>query len=277
MEKYIAILKSSAVRDVQYCTDDKLDQLEDWPDLPDAEVFLGVYGGSEDKAIMAAAASIGTAPSNIRLISLNNQTEGCYAATVALTRIRSSESSSWSGVYTVSLNKMEYDCLNGFRSEDLRAAKMKQLLVARIQRCLQSKKGWAEICEASLDYNWGDCVMGCFEEANGCLDLGAACGSNHLYLSLLVDQDELLAPYYVPICWRCYKPGQDAPYDQDEGAIFNMQTGEITLSDAYWRRTDLCTNDLSDRSVVERAEIILPNGDVLECDPEEDFLKAKEI
>ena len=49
-KKFIAVIESGAVRDVQFCTSVVTDPLNDelWEDLPEAEVFLGVYEGKRE-------------------------------------------------------------------------------------------------------------------------------------------------------------------------------------------------------------------------------------
>lgn len=43
MQKYVALVKSIAVRDVQVCLSENTDLLEgDWQDFESAEVFLGI-------------------------------------------------------------------------------------------------------------------------------------------------------------------------------------------------------------------------------------------
>ena len=56
-KKFIAVIESGAVRDVQFCTSVVTDPLNDelWEDLPEAEVFLGVYEGKREEVLAKAA------------------------------------------------------------------------------------------------------------------------------------------------------------------------------------------------------------------------------
>lgn len=66
--KHIAVIKSSAVRDVQFCTNEDHDPEDDdaWQDLENAEIYLGVFEGPD--ALEKAARYANTVPWNIRLI-----------------------------------------------------------------------------------------------------------------------------------------------------------------------------------------------------------------
>lgn len=72
---YIAVLKSSAVRDVQYAAKPDAELLDDdaWNDLPDAEIYLGVYAGLQQAALQNVAEHACTDPANIRLIPIQQQ------------------------------------------------------------------------------------------------------------------------------------------------------------------------------------------------------------
>ena len=71
MGKYIALVRTYAVRDVQICTSEDADLLDgEWVDLEMAEVFIGVFEGTEKEARAAAAASWAIAESNIRLVEV---------------------------------------------------------------------------------------------------------------------------------------------------------------------------------------------------------------
>lgn len=71
-KKFIAVIKSGAVRDVQFCTNVVTDPLRDefWEDLPEAEVFLGVYEGKREEVLAKAAVYAQTSSYNIRLIEV---------------------------------------------------------------------------------------------------------------------------------------------------------------------------------------------------------------
>lgn len=71
MLKAIALLQSHAVRDVQVCTSAQHDPLDDasWDDMPDAEIYIGIFEAETVPELMAkAAADIGNIPENVRLI-----------------------------------------------------------------------------------------------------------------------------------------------------------------------------------------------------------------
>lgn len=66
-----AVLRSCAVRDTQFSTTSDTDPLcDDWEDLPDAEVWLGFFYGSEEEAAFTAARYAKTDPDNIRMIDI---------------------------------------------------------------------------------------------------------------------------------------------------------------------------------------------------------------
>lgn len=71
MQKYVALVKNIAVRDVQVCLSENTDLLEgDWQDFESAEVFLGIYEGNQKEALKAAAAKWEVPESNIRLVEI---------------------------------------------------------------------------------------------------------------------------------------------------------------------------------------------------------------
>lgn len=70
--RYIAVIRQTAVRDVQFCTDAECDPADDnaWQDLPEAEIYLGVFEGCCEDAMGAAAQFANTDPCNIRLMQI---------------------------------------------------------------------------------------------------------------------------------------------------------------------------------------------------------------
>lgn len=69
---YAAVIKASAVRDVQFAVRADADPLsDDWEDLHGAEIWLGFFSGP--LALQNAAGYAGTANENIRLIPLPGQ------------------------------------------------------------------------------------------------------------------------------------------------------------------------------------------------------------
>lgn len=72
MKKFIALIASRAVRDVQFCNNIITDPMHDeyWEDLPNAEIYLGIYEGERMDVLAQAAADAETDPYNIRLIEI---------------------------------------------------------------------------------------------------------------------------------------------------------------------------------------------------------------
>lgn len=71
MSKYVALVNCIAVRDVQICASENIELLEgEWQDFDGAEVFLGIYEGTSEEALDAAAANWDISKSNIRLIEV---------------------------------------------------------------------------------------------------------------------------------------------------------------------------------------------------------------
>ena len=67
---HVAVIKASAVRDVQFAktADAAVEDDDAWSDLPDAEIFLGIFAGPD--ALEEAAAYGNTDPANVRLIEI---------------------------------------------------------------------------------------------------------------------------------------------------------------------------------------------------------------
>ena len=71
MQKYVALVKSIAVRDGQVCLSENTELLEgNWQDFESAEVFLGIYEGTQKEALKAAADNWEVPESNIRLVEI---------------------------------------------------------------------------------------------------------------------------------------------------------------------------------------------------------------
>jgi hypothetical protein len=72
MKKFVAVIESRAVRDVQFCNNIIADPMcdEGWEDYPNAEIYLGVYEGERMDVLAQAAADAETDPYNIRLIEI---------------------------------------------------------------------------------------------------------------------------------------------------------------------------------------------------------------
>ena len=72
MKKFVAVIESCAVRDVQFCNNVYTDPMHDeyWEDLPEAEIYLGIYEGERMDVLAQEAADAETDPYNIRLIEI---------------------------------------------------------------------------------------------------------------------------------------------------------------------------------------------------------------
>lgn len=71
-KKYVGLLVSNAIRDVQACKAEDPDIRDDdsWYDVEDPELFLGIYSGTEAECRAAAAHFAMTHESNIRLVEV---------------------------------------------------------------------------------------------------------------------------------------------------------------------------------------------------------------
>ena len=68
---YLAVIKASAVRDAQFCTNAELDPMDDdaWVDAQSPELFLDFFSGDDKDEVLRRAAEYGcTVTDNIRLI-----------------------------------------------------------------------------------------------------------------------------------------------------------------------------------------------------------------
>lgn len=69
---FIAVIQSSAIRDVQVCLNADCDHTDEdsWADYQGAEPYIGVYQDTYQNALERAANDAGTVKENIRLIQL---------------------------------------------------------------------------------------------------------------------------------------------------------------------------------------------------------------
>lgn len=69
---FIAVIQSSAIRDVQVCLNAEHDHTDEdsWADYQGAEIYIGVYQDTYKNVLERAANDAGTAKENIRLIQL---------------------------------------------------------------------------------------------------------------------------------------------------------------------------------------------------------------
>ena len=71
-KRYVALIRSGAVRDAQYCTDERIDPEDDdsWEDTS-RDMFVDIYSGAEEEIVRkVAAVDAHTVPENIRLIEI---------------------------------------------------------------------------------------------------------------------------------------------------------------------------------------------------------------
>lgn len=146
---------------------------------------------------------------------------------------------------------------------------VKNLLIKKIQKELQSAKGWRDVVQSCMDYNWGDAVMTCFDSAVGAISEQEAAQSPVVSYALMVSQDELLAPETAAVTWECFCGDSEAPVLVDLNATLDMRDGTLSLTDDIQAKAF----DLLDEKKVTSARITFINGDTIPCDPEEEFLQ----
>lgn len=75
-DRYVAVVKASAVRDMQICAKPECDPFEDdtWLDQPDGEMFLGIFSGPSARGAAAAYAQV--CEDNVRLIPIPDPAAG---------------------------------------------------------------------------------------------------------------------------------------------------------------------------------------------------------
>lgn len=72
IQDYVAVIRSDAVRDVQYAPQRNPNPAsDDWRDADLAEIFLGIYHMSYEAAMTQAAQYAGIDPDNIALYSVS--------------------------------------------------------------------------------------------------------------------------------------------------------------------------------------------------------------
>lgn len=138
----------------------------------------------------------------------------------------------------------------------------KNLLIERVQSYLASSAGWKEICETSMDFNWGDLALLLpvhSVKLYGTPPADAVCAGT---FDLTVNQDELLAPASVPGELTLSK---DANLLLKVKCEVDMRTGDILLF----------SNKPKECSRATEGYVTLENGNVIACDPEQMFLTLK--
>lgn len=138
---------------------------------------------------------------------------------------------------------------------------VKSLLLEKIHSSLQSAQGWRAIQDASMDFNWGDMVMCNLQDVVGAIPESEAAQYPTVQFTLIVNQDELLAPEDAVVTWECFCEDSDSPVIVDTAAVFNMKDGVLYLSaDAQDRLYQL----LGERKTTT-TRIRLKNGDIIPC------------
>ncbi len=144
---------------------------------------------------------------------------------VDLVRIRPSEGEAWSDRYLFSLSEQE-------AALDLANYKTaKNLLLARVQRALATAEGLQSVYRSSYDFNWGDAVMDVLDSISLPVEVQAEMDdvpASHLHqITLVVEQDELIAPSAVPVTRR-FHVGEERT---DVEGTLNMVEGCISVSE----------------------------------------------
>lgn len=181
---------------------------------------------------------------------------------VSLIRVRSSENDIWTDDLVFPINEEEWKKL----SADEAAAK--PFILSRLCAALANADGWAEIVNASCDYNWGDAIMGTLSRIAGKPKNFDNHGRPVIYAKCIVNQDELIAPENVPVTFRL--TAGDAV--QEVEATLCMLNGYVTpTEDLSTGKTDPIFDYVADSPV--SAEVVFADGSTVKCDPEEDFLR----
>jgi len=112
-----------------------------------------------------------------------------------------------------------------------------------------------------MDFNWGDMVMFNLQDVVGAIPESEAAQYPTVQFTLIVNQDELLAPEDAVVTWECFCEDSDSPAIVDTAAVFNMKDGVLHLSsDAEERLYQLLAEK---RTTTTR--IRLKNGDIIPC------------
>lgn len=128
-----------------------------------------------------------------------------------------------------------------------------------VKNFLATRRGWLEICRSDMDFNWGD-LINCFPLEKE----GIFTDPDDVYVyekapftaTLLVEQDELLAPEEVPAIWHLKH--LDGTFEQEEVNI-DFQDGSISF------------DKIGNFPGGAECYVILQNGDKIPCDPKNHF------
>lgn len=133
----------------------------------------------------------------------------------------------------------------------------------RLHSELASEAGWNIVArESCLDFNWGDFSM-LSDEMRDSLGVFMPSSNASHYCMVKVNQDELLAPISVPVVLKHqFKSKTGEAREHSHPATLNMTDGTIC-----------CVGFDEDTSSDDRVFIVFENGDTVDCDPEEDFMR----
>lgn len=173
-------------------------------------------------------------------------------------RRRDCEHEIWNNTIYLAISRSEFnDIPDGAWTDD---GFVKKLLLEKAARYLTTSEGWASICNASRDYNWGDLMMdlplpefGFYYDKNDVAQypVKAVC-------SLQVNQDELIAPDNIPARWVLMKDNKTI---QKEAPVYvNFQDGSVGFY-----------GPIPDDDGFAAFVYLNDTATILECDQEEDF------
>lgn len=132
----------------------------------------------------------------------------------------------------------------------------------RIRSKLASDAGWSIVKEACLDFNWGDFTMLSDEFCESLGVFSIATLTTHTCI-VKVNQDELLAPIAVSVILNHHYKNESGEIQEcSHDALLDMTDGSIR-----------CDGFIEDTCSGDHVFIMFENGDTVDCDPEENFLR----
>lgn len=185
-----------------------------------------------------------------------------YILNLAIVRLRVCEEEIWADTYAVPLSADEANALDNLSGASLQEA-VKNLILKKLHAIMLSKKGWKNVCDAAMDFNWGDAVQtGLLDEALHNIE-GEFTTPWLIDATILVNQDELIAPSDVPVTYNAFVVDE---------LVFSCPTAmDMTDGNVLPVRLALDKHGI-DTKQLTRATVTLPNGDELECNTDWDFL-----
>lgn len=181
---------------------------------------------------------------------------------VSLIRVRACENDIWTDDLVLPVNEEERQKLSA--DEGM----VKSFILSKLRAALENADGWAEIVNASCDYNWGDAIMGTLGRIADKPKNFDNHGRPVIYAKCIVNQDELIAPENVPVTFRLTRG--DAV--REVKATLCMLDGYVTpMEDLSAGADDPIFAYVADTPV--SAEVVFADGSTVKCDPEEDFLR----